>query len=152
MASRQAGAGRRTRVLIVPARDEGDEIAALMLARLLNRNQYRIDAIPHLPLSQMLREISDRGPGIVCISALPPLSIGTARMLYRKVRGQIPKARIVVGMWRLAETVPDGHERVDYPSLTRMWPRSPIAYIKSMSSAIVQPKENSFQSSTPLRS
>ena len=84
----------------------------MMLAHLLNRSQYKIDTIPPLAQSQMLREISDRGTEIVCISALPPLSIGPARTLYRKVKGQTPKARIVVGMWRLGETLPGLQERL----------------------------------------
>jgi hypothetical protein len=97
-----------TRAVLVPARDEGDEIAAIMLAHLLNRSHYKIDTIPPLAQGQMLREISNRCPEIVCISALPPLSIGPARTLYRKVKCQTPKARIVVGMWRLGlgETMP----------------------------------------------
>ena len=97
-----------TRAVLVPARDEGDEIAAIMLAHLLNRSHYKIDTIPPLAQSQMLREISDRCPEIVCISALPPLSIGPARTLYRKVKGQTPKARIVAVRVRRNHARPAG--------------------------------------------
>jgi hypothetical protein len=46
-----------TRAVLVPARDEGDEIAAIMLAHLLNRSQYKIDTISPLAQSQMLRSL-----------------------------------------------------------------------------------------------
>ncbi len=89
------------RILAVPARDEGDEIAAIMLGHLLNRETCQIDAIPPAPLPQKLQEISERAPAILCISALPPLSFGEARMLYRKIKSQNSSVKVIVGAWRL---------------------------------------------------
>jgi predicted PurR-regulated permease PerM len=90
-----------TRVLAVPARDEGDQIAAIMLGHLLSRSGCQIDAIAPAPLQQKLREISERSPAVLCISAVPPLSIGKARLLYHKIKSQNSATKVIVCTWKL---------------------------------------------------
>jgi hypothetical protein len=100
------------RILALPTRDEGDEIAAAMLGHFLNHAQYRLDTISALPINEVLREISDRRPDIICISALPPRSVGPARTAYRKIKAVLPGARVIVGIWRFAETPRAAHQRI----------------------------------------
>jgi hypothetical protein len=44
-------------------------------------------------------------PSIVCISSLPPVSTIAARDLCKRLRAQLPSARILVGLWQ-----PEGAE------------------------------------------
>jgi hypothetical protein len=39
-------------------------------------------------------------PRIVCISSVPPVSTIAARALCKRLRGQLPAARILVGLWQ----------------------------------------------------
>jgi hypothetical protein len=39
-------------------------------------------------------------PSIVCISSLPPVSTIVARALCKRLRAQLPSARILVGLWQ----------------------------------------------------
>jgi predicted PurR-regulated permease PerM len=101
-----------TRILAVPACDESDEIASIMLGHLLNGAHYRIDAIVCRPLNEMLREISDRAPQIVCISAVPPSGIRPARTIYRNLKRLIPNAKVVLGLWKLGESTIQVRDRI----------------------------------------
>jgi hypothetical protein len=38
----------------------------------------------------------------VCISALPPFALLHARDLYKRVRSNVPNARIIVGLWKFS--------------------------------------------------
>jgi predicted PurR-regulated permease PerM len=86
-------------VVCIPARDEADEIVAIMLAQILQRAGHRADAIPIGTTSDMLAEISHLNPDIVCISALPPFAISHARLLYNRLRTQSPQLKIILGLW-----------------------------------------------------
>lgn len=83
----------------VPARDEADEIVALMLAQILQRGGHHVDAIASGTTSDMLADVSRLNPDIVCISALPPFAISHARLLYNRLRTQAPQLKIILGLW-----------------------------------------------------
>jgi hypothetical protein len=51
----------------------------------------------------MLAEVGRTDPGVVCLSALPPYAISHARGIYRRLRAQYPKIKIVVGLWNYTE-------------------------------------------------
>lgn len=89
-------------VVCLPARDEADEIVGIMLAQLLVRAGYQSQAIPIGTTSEMLAQLTDSRPDIVCISALPPFALLHARELYRKIRTQMPNVKIIIGMWKFA--------------------------------------------------
>lgn len=90
------------KIVTVPARDEADEIIAMMLTQLLQTNGYDAQCLPVSDSSEYLAQIARRQPDLVCISALPPLAIAYARTLYRKVREQFPGVKVVIGLWQLA--------------------------------------------------
>jgi predicted PurR-regulated permease PerM len=94
--------GACANVACIPARDETDEIVGIMLAQLLERAGYRALAIPIGTTSEMLAQLKECNPDIVCISALPPFALLHARDLYRKVRVVAPRAKIVIGLWRFS--------------------------------------------------
>jgi predicted PurR-regulated permease PerM len=86
-------------VLCIPARDEADDVVAMLLALLLERRGHRAESIAIGPTSEMLSHVVEVDPGIVCISALPPFALNHARVLYTKLRAQSPDFHIVVCLW-----------------------------------------------------
>jgi predicted PurR-regulated permease PerM len=91
-----------TRIVCIPARDEADEIVGIMLAQLLERAGYEAQSIAIGTSSEMLAQVKEFAPDIVCISALPPFALLHARELYRKVRVSTPKAHVIVGLWKFS--------------------------------------------------
>ncbi len=89
----------RFAVVCVPARDEADEIAGTMLAQLLTRAGFEVQALPIGPAAEMLEAVARATPQLVCISALPPFAISHARLLYRRLKAQSPNLDILVGLW-----------------------------------------------------
>jgi predicted PurR-regulated permease PerM len=91
----------RAEILCIPARDEADDVVAFMLAHLLEGRGYKTQNVSIGPISEMLAQVADAKPNIVCISALPPFAIGHARALYRRLRPLMPNMRMVICLWHL---------------------------------------------------
>jgi predicted PurR-regulated permease PerM len=91
-----------TCVVCIPARDEADEIVGIMLTQLLERAGYHAQAISIGTTSEMLAQVKEAAPDTVCISALPPFALLHARDLYKRVRSNVPNARIIVGLWKFS--------------------------------------------------
>jgi predicted PurR-regulated permease PerM len=87
------------RVVCVPARDEADEIVGIMLAQLLERAGHSSVSISIGTTAEMLTQVAEEKPDLVCISALPPFALGHARALHKKLHAQLPDVKILVGMW-----------------------------------------------------
>ena len=51
----------------------------------------------------MLAEAANAEPEIVCLSALPPYAVSHARSIYRRLRMQRPKVKIIIGLWNYPE-------------------------------------------------
>jgi predicted PurR-regulated permease PerM len=94
--------GRVTSVVCIPARDEADEIVGIMLAQLLERAGYQAQAIPIATTAEMIAQAKEAAPDIVCISALPPFALLHARDLYKRVRSNVPNAKLIVGLWKFS--------------------------------------------------
>jgi predicted PurR-regulated permease PerM len=91
-----------TCVVCIPARDEADEIVGIMLTQLLERAGYHAQAISIGTTAEMLAQVNEAAPDIVCISALPPFALLHARDLYKRVRSNVPNAKIIVGLWKFS--------------------------------------------------
>jgi predicted PurR-regulated permease PerM len=89
-----------TSIVCLPARDEADEIVGIMLAQLLEKSGYGAQAIAIGTTAEMLAQVKDSAPDIVCISALPPFALLHARELYKRVRSVLPEAKVVIGLWK----------------------------------------------------
>lgn len=100
------------RIVCMPLREELDEIAATMLAHVLDRAGYQAEVISAGGVDDMLAEVSRTKPDIVCLSAVSPFVISRARLLYGKLRSQIPQAQIVVGLWSFSGDVKLASRRV----------------------------------------
>jgi predicted PurR-regulated permease PerM len=91
------------KIMCLPVRDDADEIVGIMLAQLLERAGYSAIAVPIGSVEGMLAEVGRTEPGVVCLSALPPYAISHARGIYRRLRVQYPKVKIIVGLWNYTE-------------------------------------------------
>lgn len=89
-------------VSCLPIRDEGDEIACIMLAHLLTRAGYDAHEVELGSARDMLDEIAEHDGHrrhIICISALPPFAVSSIRRIYKRIQSRFPKCPIAVGLW-----------------------------------------------------
>ena len=87
-------------ILCLPARDEADEIAGMMLAQLLATGECLVKSVPFTVSGDDLVDLVERRkPDVVCISATPPAAVMHARHLCNQVRGRLPDVPVVVGLW-----------------------------------------------------
>jgi predicted PurR-regulated permease PerM len=86
-------------IVCIPVRDDADEIAAVMLAQLLERAGHHAQAVSVQNIEGMLAEAARAKPDLVCLSALPPYAMSPARGVYRKLRAREPELRIIIGLW-----------------------------------------------------
>lgn len=87
-------------VVCLPARDEADEIVAMMVAQLAPAGSYEAVAIPIAPAAEMLEQAAQQRPAIVCVSALPPAALPQARALCKRLRVRVPGAKLVLALWK----------------------------------------------------
>jgi len=88
------------RILCFPAHDQADEIAAAMLAQLLEQKGYTALSFPHgaAPL-EMLALVHPGRDDLICISALPPYAFAPARTICKQVRGRFPGIKLIAAIW-----------------------------------------------------
>jgi predicted PurR-regulated permease PerM len=88
------------RVVCLPAHDEADEIAGIMLAHLLRLRCYKAFPVSHNALaSEMLDEVERQHAQIIFISALPPAAVGHARYLLKRLATRFANMKHIVGLW-----------------------------------------------------
>ncbi|MCE9606994.1 MAG: AI-2E family transporter [Planctomycetia bacterium] len=107
-------------VLCLPARDEADEIAALMFAQLMQAKGIGVEVASTRTLaSEMLTRVAENPAGVVCVSALPPFAATHARYLCKRLRPKFPKLKIVVGLWTTAGSGKKAQERLTETGIDR---------------------------------
>ncbi len=91
------------RVVIVPAGDDADELAGLMLATLLRRRGAEAIVTPvALSPAELERAVRDAHPEVVVVSALPPHALSQAGRACRNVRSIVDHIPVIVGVWSQA--------------------------------------------------
>jgi hypothetical protein len=91
--------GVPSQVLCLPARDEADEIAAQMLARLLERRGVLAQHFSSGVLAgESLALVEQAQPRIACICAVPPFGYVHVRYLCRRLRGRFQRLKLVASM------------------------------------------------------
>ncbi|MEO6788684.1 MAG: AI-2E family transporter [Chthoniobacteraceae bacterium] len=94
-------AGATAPIVLLPAYHEVDELAALMLAHVLATSGIVTTVLSSkLLASEEIAQAVALAPRIVCISSIPPVSSIAARALCKRLRSQLPAARILVGLWK----------------------------------------------------
>jgi hypothetical protein len=88
------------RICVIPAHDDADFIAALLLGRAIGTEGYQAHVIPHEKLAgEIVEEVAERCESGVCISAVPPSAAANAAYLCKRLRQRFPKQKIVVALW-----------------------------------------------------
>lgn len=93
-------AKKKFTVVCIAANDRADEIPSAMLAQLLEQAAQPTMLLSHDALSpEILARFAHEPETVFCISALPPFAFSRARALCQRMREQLPRNRIVVGLW-----------------------------------------------------
>ncbi len=76
-------------------------VAAMMLAQVLEASGCRAQAISVTALAGEMVDLVDQctAADVICISATPPAAVMHARYLSKRLRGRLPEASLVVGLW-----------------------------------------------------
>lgn len=87
-------------VLGIASTDRGDELVLLMLKQLLASAGCPMELITDVKTPLAVSEaVAHRDPKLVLLSYLPPVGLGSARYLVRKVRTQNPDLKLLVARW-----------------------------------------------------
>jgi CheY-like chemotaxis protein len=101
------------RVLTCPARDQADRLALEMLRQLLDPAKWAVEIAPvETMASDLVAQVAEHAPALVCIGALPPGGLAHTRYLCKKLRARFPKVKIVVGRWGLTGNVEANREQL----------------------------------------
>ncbi len=91
----------RCPVVCIPAVDQADEVAATMLAQLLEAAGHKTLLLPPSALTpELLQRLAQEPETALYISALPPFAFAPARALYTRLHLALPHSPILVGLWR----------------------------------------------------
>jgi len=139
-------AAARGRMLCFPAHDEADEIAAAMLAQLLEQGGQTTLTFPVGTASgNMLDLVAPTANDVFCISSIPPFAFSHARTLNRQLRAKYPQTKILIGVWGFSGEI----ER----ALQRFQPTRPDKLVNSLADALeylgVDPLAPSDHGSSP---
>jgi len=108
-------------VLCLPAHDEADEIAGLMLGQLLDGTGCIVHAVSITSLvSEMVDLVEQRRVDVVCISSTPPAAVMHARYLCKRLHERFPKTNVVVGLWNARGDLDKAKERIGCDGATRV--------------------------------
>jgi predicted PurR-regulated permease PerM len=108
-----AAAPIRLRVLACPARDQADRLALEMLRQLLDPAKWVVEVTAvDTMTADLVAQVADQGPALVCIGALPPGGLAHTRYLCKKLRARFPEVKIVVGRWGLTGGVEANREQL----------------------------------------
>lgn len=129
LSAERPGSLSPSRILCFPAHDEADEIAAAMLAQLLEQAGYATVAFPLDSTPQgMVGLVEPAVNDICCISAVPPFAFSHAKTLSRQLRTKFPEAKILIGVWGFSGEI----ER----ALKRFQPAPPDKLVGSLADAL----------------
>ena len=110
-------------VLCLPAHGEGDELAGMMLAQLLDIRDCVVETVPAIATaaaSELVDYVEQRKADVVCISAAPPAAVAHARRLRMRLRRRYPKLNLVVGLWNAPGDLTGAKERIGSDARTHI--------------------------------
>ncbi len=100
-------------ILCLPARDEADGIAAMMLAQLGEILACRVAVVSvGEPVTAVIDLIELCKPDAIFISATPPTATIHARSVVRRLRRQFPEMPLVVGLWNAQGDLDKAKDRI----------------------------------------
>jgi hypothetical protein len=85
---------------VVPAHDEADHVAALVLARVLPPAEFDVRVSPYpLLAAEILDFVGKNGCKVACISAMPPRAATHAAYLTKRLKQRFPEQTVLVALW-----------------------------------------------------
>jgi predicted PurR-regulated permease PerM len=99
-------------ITCLPAKDEADELAGLMLVHLLRSEGHQAEVISIAGTEDTFARLSKSNSDVAVISALPPLAIIRARTVCRRVRQECPGVKVALGLWNSAASADKIKERL----------------------------------------
>jgi predicted PurR-regulated permease PerM len=112
---------KRVRVLLVPARDEAEHVAADALANSLDHTRWEVHlAGEELLASELIAVVDEFRPAVVVLVTLPPGGLSHCRYLVNRLRAKHPGLHVLVGRWsadgedNLTQTGIRGAETIDH--------------------------------------
>ena len=125
-------------ILCLPAHDEADEVAGMMLAQLLETRECRVHVASVATLvSEMGDLVEQHKADVVCISATPPAAVMHARHVCRRLRVRFPEVHLVVGLWDAQGDLTKAKERIGCGEATHVV--STLAAAQQQIRLLVQP-------------
>jgi predicted PurR-regulated permease PerM/GAF domain-containing protein len=100
-------------LVCVPARDDADELAGLMLQHILARRgvKMKLFSIATSP-ADCAESIRQEGARVICVSALPPAATIPARNACKRLKQAYSTLRIVAGIWAPKAAPAELHKRL----------------------------------------
>jgi hypothetical protein len=99
--------------VILPAHDDADDIAGLMLSHLLELRGFCSFPVPVAKLaSEMVEAVEQRKAHIVCVSAMPPAAVTHSRYLCKRLHARYPDMNMVVGLWAARGDLTKAKDRI----------------------------------------
>jgi hypothetical protein len=90
--------------LCIAGRNPLDEACATILAQLLEQKKCRAKVVPSRDVSTTsLIKLDPSNVSTAYVCYLDPNSFTNARFMIRRLRRQVPAARVIVGPWSLSE-------------------------------------------------
>jgi CheY-like chemotaxis protein len=86
-------------IVLIPARDEADEIAAVMLEQLLGQRGIRGQVLSCAALAgECVEKLKSRNPKIACVVVVPPYGYMHGRYMCRRLRDQFPDLKLIAAV------------------------------------------------------
>ena len=103
------------KLLCLPARTMADEISAMLFVRLSERlpNVEASYLSATSLLGEMLNQVKDLNPDIVCICSLPPSSVSKARYSLSRMQARFQNLQVLAGLWLTREGLEKAKERLE---------------------------------------
>ena len=126
------------RILACPARDQADRLALEMLRQMLDPAKWVVEiAAVETMTADLVAQVAEHAPALVCIGALPPGGLAHTRYLCKKLRARFPEIKIVVGRWGLTDSVEANREQLqdagaDLTATTILETRSQVTSLLSI--------------------
>ena len=133
--------GSAPTIIGVPARDEADELVALMLGHLLRESGVVVHTVSATAQPDSYRDLFKPERVTVFVSALPPSTLSGAGRVCRRVKQENPSAKVLVGIWSSEAKIESLKRRLD--------PAGVDSIVTRLSEAIVQIKNLIELSSHP---
>jgi hypothetical protein len=141
----------RVRVLVVPARDEAEHVAAESFALMLNpaRWEARV-AGDEMLASELLAAVDEFRPAVVVLVALPPGGLSHCRYLVNRLRAKSPGTRIAVGRWTCEEPEIGGGDPVKGADGVDALPSATLKRLTDLLPVLAAREEKRQAANTPV--